>query len=1686
MRRKVAARVRTRAFALARFIRTRPSPRPLRAAGAVLLVLILAVVALLTVVTGGEEPAVTPTAPAADEPATDPSESRDAYSDQSDSEALATDRDQFDGLLDEPPLKWPPDHPGEDVEGYLSEHTAVVTEAEGGRGVIASTLPLVGETPGGDSAPIDLTLVESDGGSLVPRSSVTAVRIPDEATGGLRFPDQDFAIKLVGAESQDASVQSNKAFFPNAVDDGDYLLEPTPAGAELSTVLRSADAQTTIPLQFELSGGQVLRRPDPDDDRLPPGSIELADGSDLVAAVFPAIGVDAAGDDVPVSYELDGDRLSLHVQTDAETTYPVLVDPPVGVYDNYGTSAGPDNLDGYRWKNWRPGTNTDPAGTISPTSWSFCNNQSSFPSRKFYFCQGTLTGSNVTGGALLIKPNSSKSYTTADWGQWVHEAPAGAYIYKLDATSLSNVGPGQAQLSVGVRKADGSNWEWGSVRAANGDQSAGTAVTGDQDHPVPAAYKTPTNVALSGATRYLFVHSANATADITPSEPIAPGNKAVLRMFMSAGTPSASPLPYVTMGGAATYESDTNPPLITDVTHSNPSWSSNAWVDSFTDTVTATGDDTGRGLGMGTVKLTRGGSPIASSPDACPLNGGPIPGGAKNYYDSCSPTASLPAGTAYTALEGVNSYAFTATDLVQNQRTSTPWQVRVDKTPPSTPAFTGGTLTGQDNQPVHGSMTLDVSASDAYSGVQAVKLYVDGNLVDTKMPQPGCDATGCLTSPAAQQLTFDSEAKDANGEYLYAEGTHAIKVTAEDPLAGGPGDHVSAPKEFTVIVDRSEPFASMSGDLDRADDVERFVDTSDPALGVDAHDSLESGEATAGIRSIEVKIDGVDNSPSTQKVEQTCAAPNCGLEHTFDLDVGSLANGTHTVEVVTADQAGNIDDESWDFTIDRASALPLCAIPGSDPKACQPDPPSTSPPTCLPQYVEPHETGGTDVSASEAAEVTDTAVPDARDESESATAEGLSLGPSISDQSNGYVSDDTVQTSALGSSAATYTLGAGTEGLCVAPASTTTDQEPPLANGTATEYANTGASTDTVLRPVPQGIEQTTQIRHDDAPEDFSYQITPQPGRYLKQLSDGTIAVIDSNLPTISGELGPYDASTDSVTDPAAGTGTSDDPEPHGDEPESDVDPSEATPVSNDVPPPDTDANYESDQHTLSVADAEADGQEVAVFTPPTVTDANGASVPAELRLSTENANSFTIQTHYKQGEFAVPIVAKTKALYARHPATTQGKFPYLYGSFGLDAQVGFVGSMGAGDPSDVTNGLNVRPKDGPPPGQVPEGGPALRAGIRADWTRTNLVGPRSCDPWTRDDDPDSEGKTTRDKVNENGGLTGSYGPPIQHSPEWEKLLDNADPHYPPKKPTRLRATYCRAAAEFVSIATKTRGTKGRGLIPYVTINPWKGPPVDTRVAVGTDPRVYVNAVRRLWKTKPFDKVKYWGATNEPDSLLAKEPYGINYAVAVYEGLDDKRKECGEDCHIIAGEFAGIRPALVNYIDRLRNEGRRGRDVPYWAVHDYTDLYKNPDKWPAPGGRERYFPTLQGYLKDLKRKTPDGKDVSFEKAKLLISESGVLLSRKQGDVFKDTPLNGNRALQLRAARRFGDLNTVAPQTLLVSYYQFFGRNEWDGALVDPEGESVWLDGKKFRTAYCVLTGRPQEATDNGLCPDFTH
>ena len=718
--------------------------------------------------------------------------SRSAYHGQSDREALATVRDKFSSLLDTPTVKAPNPASGQKLDGFVNDFTAVVSDDAGHRGVMDSSFPVRGKTQSGDSAPIDMGLVDAGASAYAPKSTAADVRIPDDSRGKLRFPDQSFGVSLDGAAAQGASIESNKAFFANALTDTDLVLEPEPVGAELSVVLRSADAPSSVPLRFDLSGGQHLQLNDSE-----PSSAAVVDGNKQVASIAPATAVDAQGQPLAVSYKVAGDRLVMNVDTSGDVAYPVLVDPVIGVYDQNGWSAGSANTQGYTWKNWDQATYADAVGAPN-TQWSVCNNSGSIV-KKFYFCEGTLSGTLTAGGPLYLKGNTTLNYGASDWAEWVKYARTDSYIYGFDANSISNVA-NHAQFFMGIWSA---NWGWenpGSVTWGNGSTSTDAAQAGT------ASYETFPGAELSSAVRYIRAHGGQPA----PSNPITPGNIAVFGMDMAAGIPG-TPLPYIAIGGGSTYSSEIYAPTVTQVSHTNTAYY--GWSTSVTDSVSASAHD--RGLGMGTLKLIGTNMPAGATTSACTQNGAPANTSglnAQNYYDTCTLDLSLPysANTTYTAPEGQTTYTARATDLVGNQTDST-WVTKVDSSNPGV-ALSGSLYDRRGQTLPDGTYDLTINATDGShasaaaerSGVKSVEVRVNGD--QEEYWEQTCATSSC---PMTQTWQFNTQDWPASEQ--------VITVVVTDQL-----DHSTTSEEIHVT-----PSGSAVPDigLDVADiDVDALTD----------------------------------------------------------------------------------------------------------------------------------------------------------------------------------------------------------------------------------------------------------------------------------------------------------------------------------------------------------------------------------------------------------------------------------------------------------------------------------------------------------------------------------------------------------------------------------------------------------------------------------------------------------------------------------------------------------------------------------------------------------------------------------------------------------------------------------------------------------------------------------------------
>jgi hypothetical protein len=258
----------------------------------------------------------------------------------------------------------------------------------------------------------------------------------------------------------------------------------------------------------------------------------------------------------------------------------------------------------------------------------------------------------------------------------------------------------------------------------------------------------------------------------------------------------------------------------------------------------------------------------------------------------------------------------------------------------------------------------------------------------------------------------------------------------------------------------------------------------------------------------------------------------------------------------------------------------------------------------------------------------------------------------------------------------------------------------------------------------------------------------------------------------------------------------------------------------------------------------------------------------------------------------------------------------------------------------------------------------------------------------------------------------------------------------------------CRQAADNVNAAISAK------MRPFITIE-W-------RHGKTLNPVTYANSLAKLWQAAPFNKVKDWAPTNEPDSNSLPASTAADIFIRVQSRARGKDPSTGKarcpNCRMIAGEFSKDPPKstqdtyIKDYIDRLRNKNVYPL---IWGFHAYDDVIMAP-----PNGHK--FPELHNFIyKRLK--------VFSKPRRVWVSEQGVLLSNRGGL----TRLDGRVDRQISAAQRFLNVHTVSRQIDEVGYYEFFGKaGDWDSGLVmpaDPPEDPITT--KDFRPAYCVLTNR---------------
>jgi hypothetical protein len=217
---------------------------------------------------------------------------------------------------------------GTRISHYLSDYAATEEHADGKSVLVESSVPLRVRNRAGRLAPVSLAL-RSQNDAFAPENPIVPVSISRAVRNGVALPD-GITVAAVGAAGSTPTVVGDTVVWPGEAADTDLLAEPTPLGVEISWQLRSGRSPQNVSLVFHLASGESLRM-----SASVPGGVEIVGDGRRLALVQPASARQSDGDPLAVTYTLDGDVLTAHVDLDGNVAFPVLLDPKI-VVGHYG------------------------------------------------------------------------------------------------------------------------------------------------------------------------------------------------------------------------------------------------------------------------------------------------------------------------------------------------------------------------------------------------------------------------------------------------------------------------------------------------------------------------------------------------------------------------------------------------------------------------------------------------------------------------------------------------------------------------------------------------------------------------------------------------------------------------------------------------------------------------------------------------------------------------------------------------------------------------------------------------------------------------------------------------------------------------------------------------------------------------------------------------------------------------------------------------------------------------------------------------------------------------------------------------------------------------------------------------------------------------------------------------------
>jgi hypothetical protein len=389
------------------------------------------------------DPAATDEPPPAPTPA-ELEASEDAYDNLSDTSALGVAREHLDDILHAQLVPELDLEPGEEVDKYVDDYTARITQETTDEPappskpplIVESTLPLRAPEAGA-AKPVDGDLVESDG-HFEAKNAVVEAEIPADLESGVELPAAEVTVAPATTAESDATPVSDTVFYANgAGTDSDYLLAPTATGAEIALLLRSPESPESFPLDIEMPAGASLQS-------TPDGGAQVTHEGEALIGISPPRAWDAADREIAVRYVIADDRITIEVPRDPadEILWPITVDPFVHQYQ-WGTQGSP-YLD-YWW--WAASNTNDFNGF-------------------FDYDQGGVTN----------RAREARNFSDGAYGEWLVNSIGDSFIERVDFFNYdhSPTEPGGC-TTLGIWMPD--QFQWAPVtieNPANGSRTTGS------------------------------------------------------------------------------------------------------------------------------------------------------------------------------------------------------------------------------------------------------------------------------------------------------------------------------------------------------------------------------------------------------------------------------------------------------------------------------------------------------------------------------------------------------------------------------------------------------------------------------------------------------------------------------------------------------------------------------------------------------------------------------------------------------------------------------------------------------------------------------------------------------------------------------------------------------------------------------------------------------------------------------------------------------------------------------------------------------------------------------------------------------------------------------------------------------------------------------------------------------------